>query len=194
MVGNLQTAIDSLLNDFPSLRTPGNFRRNSNPTAIYNCIAWALRLDDLFVASDNVPWHWWPVGVDRSFSEASLINCFKCFGFVECDDPSFEPSYDKVALYSQNGMWTHAARVIKPDFYHSKFGYNVDGFHRSGDVLSSKYGLVYKYMKRPVADRQISVRIRSTLPLPQNYITLPNGLRFVQYGGHLYPLKPGQFA
>ena len=192
MVGNLQAAIDSLLNDFPPLRIPGNFRQNSEPTAKYNCIAWALGLCDLFVASDNVPWHWWPSGVDRNFTEAALIDCFKCFGFVECDDATPEPLFDKVALYSLGDQWTHAARILDVNTYHSKFGYNVDGFHRSGNVLSSKYGLVYQFMKRAVADRQISANIRNTLPPPQNYLTLPNGHRFAQYCGRLYPIPDDQ--
>lgn len=194
MVANLQAAIDSLLNDFPRLREPGNFQQNSDPTAIYNCIAWALGLGDLFVASDDVPWHWWPIGVNRDFSENALIDCFKFFGYEETDDASVEQSYDKVALYSLGGKWTHAARVIDTDNYHSKFGYNVDGFHKSGDVLASKYGLVYKYMKRPIADRHISADIRMTLPPPQNYVMAPNGQRYAQYCGILFPLPPNQIV
>ena len=188
MVGNIQAAIDSLLIDFPPLRITGNFHQNSNPDARYNCIGWALGLNDLFVASDNVPWHWWPSGISRDFSENSLLECFKCFGFLECDDATIEPSFDKVALYSLNGQWTHAARVIDVDRYHSKFGYNVDGFHKSGNVLSTKYGTVYKFMKRPLNNRGISLRIRNTLPAPQDYVHAANGKIYAFYDGKLYPL------
>lgn len=188
MDANLQAAIDSLLNDFPKLREPGYFQQNSNPDPKYNCIAWALWIGDLFVASDNVPWHWWPDGIDRDFSEDALIECFKFFGFEETDDNAIEQSYDKVALYSLNGKWTHAARVIENDNYHSKFGYNVDGFHKSGDILSSKYGTVYKFMKRLQANRQISMSIRSTLPPPQNYVMGSNGQLYAHYRGQLIPL------
>lgn len=188
MVGNLQTAIDSLLNDFPLLRNPGNFQQNSLPDPRYNCIGWALGLDCLFVASDSIPWHWWPDGVNRDFSEIALLECFKCFGFLECDDSTIEPLFDKVALYSLDGQWTHAAKVVAVDRYHSKFGYNVDGFHTSGSVLSTKYGTVYQFMKRPIIKRDISTSIRNTLPAPQDYVHAQDGHIYAFYDGKLYKL------
>ena len=194
MDGNLQAAIDSLLNDFPPLRIPGNFQQNSDPDPKYNCIGWALGLNNLFVASDNVPWHWWPEGVSRDFSENALLDCFKCFGFLECEDATTEPLFDKVALYSLNGKWTHAARIIDIDRYHSKFGYNVDGYHKSGNLLSSKYGTVYKFMKRPFAERSLSMSIRKTLPAPQNYVHAPNGNIYAFYGGKLYSLPNNEIV
>ena len=189
MVIDLQTALACLLKDFPRLLNDGNFRQISAPTPSYNCIGWALGLDNLFVSPDNVPWHWWPYQNGDLSSEQALIDCFRYFAFDICEENDNDPGYDKVALYSLTGNWTHAAKVLDANVYYSKFGSNIDGYHSSGHWLSSKYGTVYKFMRRNVVDAQRSIQIRSTLPPSENYVHLPDGSELVHYNGHIYRLQ-----
>lgn len=186
MVIDLQTALAFLLKDFPRLLNDGNFHQISEPTPLYNCIGWALGLDSLFVSPDNVPWHWWPYHFGNLYSEQALIDCFEYFGFEICEENDYDSDYDKVALYSLNGNWTHAAKVLDANIYYSKFGSNIDGYHSSGDWLSSKYGTVYKFMRRKVSEAQKSFQIRRTLPPSENYVHLPDGSELVHYDGHIY--------
>lgn len=51
--------------------------------------------------------------------------------------------------------WTHAAKVISPDKYHSKMGPLFDIYHGSGNVLEPAYGIIYRFMRRKVEDKII---------------------------------------
>lgn len=192
-----------LIGSFPKLASDTNFYVESPFTFQYNCIAWAMGMDDRWVDIAPIPWHWWPDGVMKDESEESLKLAFAALGFVECKvDEIMQEGYDVVALYSLNGKWQHAARVLDTNVFHSKFGALNDAKHSSGDILDNGYGSVYKYMRRPIESRHITDdvkganagEIHSNKPIPGTDIYLvfldsrifdERGNEYILNGGHL---------
>lgn len=139
------------------LKNDGNFVLTSEWTYRYNCIAFAMGMQDRWVDSSNIPWHWWPSTVNKGTKEEDLIAAFRYFGFEECEmDDTFDSIYDKVALYHDAVGWTHADRIVGEGVYHSKFGVSYDGRHSSGNVLSAVYGTPFLIMRRLKTDAHLT--------------------------------------
>lgn len=176
-----------LINIFPSLEFDKLFTIKSQQTQAYNCIAWAMGFDDRWVDytpdTDIARKKWWPEGVARDYKPETLVAAFEALGFRKCNDDKGETGYDKVALYKVSPLinpytsrtiakegWSHAARVISNNLYHSKMGESFDIYHRNGNVFKdSCYGEVYQFMKRKIEDRIITERIKALPPV----ITIP---------------------
>jgi hypothetical protein len=132
---------------FPLLRGT-NYHETSPPDRKYNCIAWA--------AEDQCRWwdnpihrHYWPPTSKFSPNIDSLVEAYRTLGYEVCSDESLEEGFQKVALYSLDGEWTHAARQLSCGLWTSKLGKGKDITHEHPDHLSdSPYGYVYCYMKR----------------------------------------------
>jgi len=150
----------TLINWFPGLKEDAKFRITSDCTPAYNCIGWALGMNDVWVGLDhpsNYAWNWWPKEVAENASQSSLISLFAYFGFVECEDGKIEENFDKVALYANNSGWTHAARIVAEDELHSKIGTAWDIHHGTTSLsVNSDYGSIFAYMKRPISDRYLT--------------------------------------
>lgn len=179
-----------LIKVFPKLGTDAHFYIKSPETPEYNCIAWAMGFDDRWV--DHLPDYniskkkWWPDGVARDFKPSTLIKAFEKLGFVVCDNDYDEEGFEKVALYKTSPLldpyrgtviadegWTHAARVLSTDLYHSKIGSSFDIYHRSGDVFNgTSYGIIYQFMKRRLENFIITERIKKEKPI----INIPDNI------------------
>lgn len=122
----------------------------------YNCIAWAMGTQMIWVDHNVVVGHWWPEGIPREDSCRALEQAFRRVGFVDCPGPEYEEGYDKVALYGQNGHWQHASRILSTGLEHSKFGQNHDGVHEKNCFNGTIYGEVYLYMKRRHEDLHLT--------------------------------------
>lgn len=148
---------NTLIGWFPTLQRDSHFEITSDCTPAYNCIAWALGMNDVWVGLDhptNYSWAWWPDEVPCDEQKESLIALFQYFGFELTDTPDTEEDYDKVALFADDEGWTHAARVIGNDVLHSKIGTAWDIHHSGGDIFSgTEYGNIYAYMKRSISER-----------------------------------------
>lgn len=164
MAGNTKEERDTCIGYFPDLEFDGNFVVNSDPNFLYNCIGFAIGYEDIWVAPSqrsSIPWFWWPETVAFNDSPGSLIATFQYFGFEICTDDLPEDGYDKVALYSKDDHWKHAARIIGVNLYHSKLGESYDILHRRGDVLNrskkpeDSYGEPFTYMRRRIEDKTI---------------------------------------
>lgn len=160
MAGNTKEERDKCIRHYPDLEYDSIFTVNSDEDMLYNCIAFAIGFQDIWIsAGRDVPWFWWPNHIPLDTNPNSLVETFKYFGFIECDDDLPEAGYDKVALYQKDGSWTHAARIIEDGVYHSKLGESFDIFHRRGDVMNKannpieSYGIPFLYMRRSFADR-----------------------------------------
>lgn len=149
----------------------GGFVISSPITWVYNCIAFAMGSQDMWVAAGHPRsgWYaWWPPTVERTDHPKSLIDAFKYMGFEECDDITTEEEYDKVVLYQKlradgHYHWTHAAKVVDSNCLHSKLGALHDVLHRSGDIFEeSDYGEEYAYMKRPIKKRILTKQLLPT--------------------------------
>jgi hypothetical protein len=128
----------------------GTFTSHIDP--IYNCIAWA--------AGDNKN-KWWPMNFPNGYywprqdvtqiNEAAFIAAFSDLGYEVCADESFEPGYEKIAIYVDiNDTPTHAARQTEDGAWTSKIGGAEDIRHKSPSCLEGKiYGRVSVYMRRP---------------------------------------------
>lgn len=152
--------IGTLIGWFPALGKDPNFRITSDSTPAYNCIGWALGMNDVWVGlyhPTNYAWTWWPESVPCNENRDSLISLFEYFGFSKCADSTIEADYDKVALYADEEGWTHAARVIGDNIFHSKIGTAWDIHHSGGNTFdNTEYGSIYAYMKRPISERYIT--------------------------------------
>jgi hypothetical protein len=132
--------------DFPRLK-PENHRTTSLAAIDYNCVAWA--------AGDTE--NWWQPGVfwptqtlPDDFGIGALEDAFKTLGFEPCDDDRPESGFEKVALYGNNFLYTHAARQLPDGKWTSKLGKAEDIEHDTPDVVAGGiYGEVVEIMRRP---------------------------------------------
>ena len=120
-------------------------------TTRYNCIAYA--------AGDANKWwdyskrRYWPDYATRSDSIESLIEVFAGLGFQQCQDSSLESGYEKVALYEEEGVWTHAALQTPTGRWRSKMGEGPVIEHLSPESLSDGiYGNPTIYMRRSASE------------------------------------------
>lgn len=145
---------DSLVNyftEFPNLVKDKNFTFKSKTETKYNCIAWAIIRDDVWVAPSegNLDGVFWPPSVSKGFGLADLEAMFNYYEYAKCDDSSFEDGFMKVALYEKENRWTHAARQLPNGKWASKMGILEDIHHETPiDLEGASYGKVYMIMKR----------------------------------------------
>jgi hypothetical protein len=123
------------------------FEPTSPSTYTYNCIAWA--------AGDDTRWWWpdvdsyWPDTGMKGKSPRHLCRAFETLGYESCDmDATFDPNYDKVALFELDGRMTHAARQLGEDAWTSKAGNFTDFTHPLHALDGTDYGAVFLIMRR----------------------------------------------
>ncbi len=105
---------------FPRLSREG-YEIKSEPTEQYNCIAYAANGTSDWWGTVEEQQHW-PDYATRSERMASLVEVFAGLGYQRCEDSSLESGYEKVALYEEQGEWTHAARQTSTGRWRSKLG------------------------------------------------------------------------
>ena len=126
----------------------------SKETWDYNCIA--------FAAGVETEWWWpdpngegkWPEGVRRE----ELLECFAeaygTLGYETCEDAKLEAGYEKVSIYAQNGVPTHAAKQLPNGRWKSKLGSWEDVEHNTLRAVEEYvYGRAVLYLKRRLAGR-----------------------------------------
>lgn len=138
-----------LITAFPKLASE-DFEVAERPSEQYNCIA--------YTAGDTSKWwdhnknHYWPAHATRSNSIESLVEVFAGLGFEPCPDGRVEEGYQKVALYEEQGEWTHAALQMPNGRWRSKMGQGPVIEHQNPESLSDgPYGNVAFYMRRVVS-------------------------------------------
>lgn len=131
---------------FPALRT-SFYGVTSAQTTDYNCIAWA--------AGDNSKWWWpgrysyWPASVANEETLTAFAQAYATLGYENCVDESLEPGFEKVAIFTLNGVPTHAALQLKSGMWTSKLGDGEDIAHTLAGVSGKVYGKVAAIVKRP---------------------------------------------
>jgi hypothetical protein len=119
----------------------------------YNCIAWA--------ADDTKAWWWpssspdyWPIGGnDIEPTIWAFAEAFETLGYVECQDPSPEDGWEKIAIFAtlEDGelMAQHATWQLEDGSWPSKLGDFEDISHsKLADVHCEEYGVDLLYMRR----------------------------------------------
>ena len=130
---------------FPNLKS---YEYKSDPTARYNCIAFAARVENEWWDPAGV----WPAHVGLEDTVSNLIEVYKHHGFELCDDGNPESGFDKLAIYAtdEGVVYQHAARLGADGRWESKLGPDDDIAHPTLESLEcEKYGRVVKFMRRP---------------------------------------------
>jgi hypothetical protein len=140
-----------LEDDFPNLNQTG-YLVTSPSSNEYNCIAWAAGINDTWWEPDPFDSYYWPPDVPRRYTMTAYIQAFESLGFSVCDDPSFEPGFEKVALFATfDGVPRHAARQLSNGRWTSKLGYLEDIEHILDGLVGTRYGAVVRILKRPTS-------------------------------------------
>jgi hypothetical protein len=137
----------SLEHLFPDLQDWG-YEVTSDITYEYNCIAWAARDDTRLWWPSEEGTGYWPPGAPRDVTVEAFVAAYGILGFVACEDDTYEPAYEKIAIFANDaGEPTHAARQVDADRWTSKMGPYHDILHPLKAVEGSHYGRVVRYMK-----------------------------------------------
>ena len=113
----------------------------------YNCIAYAG--GDTSRRWDLPTDYYWPPSVARSPSIETLAAVFGALGYEVCSGSSLEPGYQKVALYMEDGEWTHVALQMPNGRWRSKIGDLELIEHQTPASLTGElYGRLYLHMRR----------------------------------------------
>jgi hypothetical protein len=142
---------------FPGLIT-GSYKLTSPKAFGYNCVAWAVGdtknfWDDFRIRGKRVKGYFWPEGISADTLEGWKA-VFELHNYRECESESFEPEFEKVAIYIYpNGDPSHVARQIGSGKWSSKLGLSFDIEHETLDSLNGEeYGSVGVIMQRPCKD------------------------------------------
>ncbi len=143
---------ENLENLFPNLKQAG-YAITSEEDVDYNCIAWAV--GDSRKWWEPLPGFYWPPGAAKDYTLAAYMRVFEIHGYTACDNPEFEPGYEKIAIYvDDSGGPSHAARQTSSGKWASKIGELEDIEHDSlNDLEGEAYGTVARIMKRPQRDQ-----------------------------------------
>jgi hypothetical protein len=91
------------------LRAWGNFEITSDADESYNCIAWSLNDKRRPWWPWPSSWVYWPPGAPREETVHAFTRMYEILLFVKCDSADREEGYDKIAIYANEDLPTHAA-------------------------------------------------------------------------------------
>ena len=129
----------------------GEYWVTSPESTRYNCIAWA--------AGDDTDWWWpdpdtdsyWPAAAPFEETLASFRAVFESLGYRECATADLEPGFEKVAIFTKDGLPKHAARQLPNGHWTSKLGEWQDIEHQHLNAVGSNasiYGNVALLLRR----------------------------------------------
>jgi len=123
----------------------------SEETWQYNCIA--------FAADIQGEWWWpdphgdarWPDGVQREERLQCFAEAYGTIGYQICEHGNLESGYEKIAIYTLNGIPTHAAKQLPDGRWKSKLGAWEDIEHETLRAVEEYiYGEATLYLKRKI--------------------------------------------
>lgn len=135
----------------PALFSAGNaenIRLTSPATSEYNCLAWALSVNDQSIWPDPDEYNSWPPDLPREETLQVVQEFLRRLGFEECQTPNFEGGFVKIAIYMSNLRVSHVARLCPEGYWESKCGLLVDVQHTTLQALSPDYGIAAVFMRR----------------------------------------------
>lgn len=129
----------------------GHIHATSPATEEYNCIAWAIDTDRYFIWPDEDGFLPWPPTLPRTPDLATFTAFFNLAHFRDSPPPENDfAAFEYVAIYGQNGLVEHAARLLPAGLWTSKLGDKADISHRmAADIVNDEYGQILKFMRRP---------------------------------------------
>lgn len=130
--------------------TAENYRITSVPAWEYNCIAWAVGIDDAWWWPS--PGRFWPQGVPREETVDAFVAAIGTRGYSDCSSAELESGFEKIALYAQGANPTHAARQLAHGWWTSKLGPSFDIEHATLEaVAGGLYGNPVAILSREAA-------------------------------------------
>lgn len=134
--------------NFPNLHfRPYYLKSPYNPA--YNCLAFAVDREDLFMNASEVKGYHWPPGM-RQNSMQAWVEIIESYGFALCENGDHEIGFEKVALYADaDGIPQHAAKQRRNGMWASKMGNWEDIEYPHLDALNGEaYGIPVKFFKK----------------------------------------------
>jgi hypothetical protein len=114
----------------------------------YNCIAWALGINDKWIWPDTND-SLWVEGISPEDELEALTQMFLKVGYEKCNNWDFERGYQKVVIYVDRKGPTHAARQVESGEWVSKMGDLEDIEHDTVKVLEGNgFGTAKVFLKR----------------------------------------------
>jgi hypothetical protein len=115
----------------------------------YNCIAFAADVQDQWWWPDANGDAEWPPGVKREETLERFIEAFETLGYKRCWFPWRQRRFERIAIYTLNGVPTHAAKQLPDGRWKSKLGPWEDIEHNTIKAVEEYiYGKAVVYMKR----------------------------------------------
>ncbi len=161
---NMPTQDPDLDVDFCFPQARSGYRKTSESTLYvtekYNCIAWALGDTSQWweapVYGYLEPGQYWPQDAPRTHHPDSYRRMIELQGYEVCTDVTYDPRYEKVALYWGDGG-PHAARQLETGKWTSKLGDRQDIEHDTLEALETDgilpaYGHVQYVLRRLRSD------------------------------------------
>jgi hypothetical protein len=143
---------------FPNIR---DAFQTSPATQDYNCVAWALEINDEFWWPKPAPDYYWPDGVPREETKEAFIRVFEIHGYTEVplivsgsEKPPAE--VERIAIFVKSGEITHVARQMRSGKWTSKMANDMDMTHDL-DELVPGYGAVSWIMERPRPNQRLDL-------------------------------------
>jgi len=135
-------------------RLVGNYRRTSDPTINYNCLAWAVENNEKWF--DPQPFcagYFWPKGVPREWNMVNTLRVLEVYGYTEqVENGDLTEGMIKIAVYEDDdGTPTHFARQLANGHWTSKAGELIDFEHDNLECLECEdYGKVSRFVAKRV--------------------------------------------
>lgn len=133
---------------FPGLKR-GAYKKTSDQTNAYNCIAWAAGETHRKWWPDPMNTAHWPPGAPRVESVDAFVKAFESIGYQLADKAKPAKGYERIALYALHGKPKHAAKQLASGKWSSKLGDAEDIEHTLTAIEGNQYGTVVHFMRRP---------------------------------------------
>jgi hypothetical protein len=115
------------------------FILTSPEDANYNCVAWALGDTENWWEPDED--YFWLEGLDFDDTLQTVQRLFEHFGFEAITHPNWENQLEKIALYSNDGIFcSHIAKQTIDGNWTSKLGVSFDVNHSLTTLKEGIYG------------------------------------------------------
>jgi hypothetical protein len=138
--------------DFPALSLSGYSIRSAEDSS-YNCVAFAVGDLNNFWYDIKVGGYYWPPGCASADTFEGWVQVFLGHGYSDADDESFEPEFEKIAIYGSASNPEHVARQVSSGAWVSKMGKGHDIEHPDLASLEGNLaGKIVKIMKRKCKD------------------------------------------
>jgi hypothetical protein len=131
-----------------------DWKSASLPSEDYNCVGFAVG-DNRWWQPSNVPglgnndWYYWPE--DAPADDGSVDTYVEALGTVQfelCENGDWEDGIEKIVLLFDDEGFTHAAVLVAPGIWKSKFGELSDFTHSLDELSNGCYGDGRVFLKR----------------------------------------------